>query len=49
MSGERVSGAGGGFGTSFTDELLLSGAESVNLSDVRPEIRKIDREKMLEE
>ena len=37
-----------GFGTSFTDE-LLSGAESVDLRDVRKEIRKIDREKMLEE
>ena len=36
-----------GFGTSFTDE-LLSGAESVDLRDVRKEIRKIDREKMLE-
>ena len=37
-----------GFGTSFTDE-LLSGAESVDLRDVRKEIRKIDREKMLGE
>ena len=36
-----------GFGTCFTDE-LLSGAESVDLRDVRKEIRKRDREKMLE-
>ena len=36
-----------GFGRSFTDE-LLSGAESVDFRDVRKEIRKIDREKMLE-
>ena len=40
-----MSGAGG-FGTSFTDE-LLSGAESMDFRDVRKEIRKIDRE-MLE-
>ena len=37
-----------GFKTPFTDE-LLSGAESMDLRDVRKEIRKIDSEKMLEE
>ena len=37
-----------GFGTSFTADELLSGAESVDFRDVRKEIRKIDREKMLE-
>ena len=36
-----------GFGTSFTDG-VLSGAESVDFRHVRKEIRKIDREKMLE-
>ena len=47
MSGERVLGAGGRLWNMFTDE-LLSGAESVDLRDVRKEIRKRDREKMLE-
>ena len=36
-----------GCGTSFADE-VLSGAEIVDLRNVRKEIRKTDREKMLE-
>ena len=36
-----------GFGISFTDK-LLSGTESVDLRDVREEIRRIGRGKMLE-